>query len=926
MYASEHPFISECHIRNLFSVDLVNRVTPQNSSSRQAGVSVQRRPFSAQSGLISNSLSVHGYDCSPPFAQQISPLSTQGKAQKEEGDVAAAMAIREAVQCFPRHNPMFKHKIQQPNEVNESGHGATFDDRLQSLCEQGHLDMAIEVLFDMSSSPPSTSSYLSLLNACIKSRSLTHVKSVKAHITLHKVALRGMLGDYLVMALARCGALEDACHVSDSLPHLTVFSWTAIISAYAEQGFGQEALQLHRLMLDQGVDPDRYTFVGLFRACGCIPDLMVGRKLHAEACKKGVTLDLFVSNSLVTMYGKHGAILDAEGSFQAMPHRDVVSWNAMLSVYVEQDHEERALQLYRQMQEEGLDSNQQTFVIALQACVILAEKEEALLAEGMPVKVKALRIGEALHADVRSKGFMLDLYVGTALSTMYGKCGAIAQAENLFSVLPQRSIISWNSMLSACLEQRQGGKTLHLYRQLQEEGVIMDELTVVFALQACGILVENEKALHETMNKRASLQVGQALHADICAKGFESDVFVGTALLGMYSKCESILDAENVFSELSERNMVSWSAMLTAYMDQGLGQKALHLYRQMQEEGMSSNTQAVVLAIQACGTLADNKEVSSDENHSTKLIALEIGHALHADACKSGSTSNVLISTALVSMYGKCGSIMEAESVFRSLTQLDAVTYTAILSAYINEGHAEEAIHLYKEMPKQHLVLDDVTLICLLQACGETGSLELCEELYFVIVSAGYDRVGSVISALVHTYGNCASMVDGQAAFDGLCEPDIKPWTACITGHAGEGNVAASLHMLELLNLSGLMPDEITLSSALLACGHTGNIVKAFEYFNSMSGDHGIVPDLKHYGIMVELLGRAGDFERMKHMLVGMPMEADAAIWLCMLGACCVHGNAGLAKEAFNRTLNLQPNQASAYILMSNAYVDFVLP
>ncbi|KAI5061095.1 hypothetical protein GOP47_0023600 [Adiantum capillus-veneris] len=778
--------------------------------------------FSEQCSASPSCVTNHLYDCVQVWkpSKQVSVQSAQAPLvqQNTRDDKKKWTADRCAEQPPPHH---FSCDLQRqpPIEQYQNGLSAPCNDLLRSLCTRGYLDKALDVLADAPSFTPSISSYLFLLQTCIKSRSIAHVKEVYSHIASHNAVLQGILGDYLAMALARCGDVEGARQVANSLPHLTVFSWSAIISAYAEKGLGQEALELHHLMLDQGVYPDQHTFVSLFRACSSIPDLACGQALHAEACMKGFTLDEFVNNSLVTMYGKQGAILDAENIFKLMSGRSVVSWNAMLSAYVEQEDEEKAFQLYRQMQEEGVNSNQQTFVIALQACVLLAEKEEACLMEGMPIKVKALSIGEALHRDALSKGFALDLYVGTALSTMYGKCGAIVRAENFFGRLPHRSVISWNSMFSAFIEHGQGMKALQFYRYLHDEGVTPDELTVVFALQACCILAENAAAL----NVSISLQIGQALHIDACTKGFDSDVIVATALLVMYSKCGCMSDAENIFSEFSGLNIVSWSAMLTAYINCGLGQKALVLFMQMHEEGLCPCVQTLVLAIQASGTLLGNEEVSIKGNCSIRFVSLKVGHALHAYACKSGFDSDVLVSTALVSMYGKCGSVVEAEYVFRATSHPDVVTYTALFSAYVSEECPEQAIALYKEMPKQDLILDEVTLICLLQACGESGSLEVCEELYFIVVAAGYDKITSVISALAHAYGNCASMSDGQAAFDGLSEPTILPWAACIMGHAGDGNIEASLNMLEQLKLAGVIPDETIMSSALLACGHSGN-------------------------------------------------------------------------------------------------------
>lgn len=112
---------------------------------------------------------------------------------------------------------------------------------LQSMCSSGHLHTALDTLSDIHT-PLSTPTYLALLKACIRGKSLSLIKHTRSHLAHYKVPITGFLGDYLVMALAKCGAVDDAHQLSSTLPHLTVFSWTAIILAYAECDRGEEAL------------------------------------------------------------------------------------------------------------------------------------------------------------------------------------------------------------------------------------------------------------------------------------------------------------------------------------------------------------------------------------------------------------------------------------------------------------------------------------------------------------------------------------------------------------------------------------------------------------------------------------------------------------------------------------------------------------
>lgn len=537
---------------------------------------------------------------------------------------------------------------------------------------------------------PSTATYMGLLKACINSKSIAHAKQVASYLIGNNIPFNGLLGDYLVVTLAKCGAIDDALQISATLPCRTVFSWTAMISAYVELGCGHEALQLFKRMVEDGVEPNHFTFVSLFQACGTIPDLEQGKKLHADAHHRGLLSNLFVGNSLVSMYVK---------------------------------------------------------------------------------------------------------------------CMAIKDAEDVFSTLLQRDVVSWNTMLSAYAEQGQAEKAIRLYRQLQEDGESPDHLTLMSAIQACSILVGKEKTY--------------------CVKG--------------------------------------------------------------------------------CATAS---------------VALEIGQALQAEARKKSWIAEVVVGTALVILYGKCGDVALAEHVFCASSHRDTVIWNSMLAAYLEQGHGEKALHFYALMQKECVTLDEVTCIYSLQACGNLGSLEICNELHFVGVSAGCDSIHSVAATLIQTYRSCACMLDAQAFFNALSNPDYVTWTTCIAGHAGDGNSIASLHMFEHMRFSGIKPDEILFTAVLAACSHAGLVAEGLQYFKSLRFNYGVHPNLKHYGIMLDLFGRAGDFKGVDTLLKQMPVEADFTIWLSLLGACRMHSHVDLAKCAFEHVVSLQPEQTFAYILMANIYVD----
>ena len=282
--------------------------------------------------------------------------------------------------------------------------------------------------------------------------------------------------------------------------------------------------------------PSPYTFVCLLKACGSISDVQEGMKLHMNAEERDFTRDVYVGSTLV-MYGKCGSLPDAECVFFHLPQRNVVSWNAMLASYVWNSASEKAIKLYRQMHEEGVNANPLTFVAVLKACSFDAIADAD---DGSEKRLSSCQIGRALHSDARRKLLASNAFVANTLLSMYSRCKCANEAENVFLGLSARSIISWNVMLSLYMEQNECVKALQLYRKLHEEGMDPDHETMMLALQACYSFEEKG----ETIAKRTvPVKICQAIQVDAWKKGFRSDVIIGSMLISMYNKYDDIVEA-----------------------------------------------------------------------------------------------------------------------------------------------------------------------------------------------------------------------------------------------------------------------------------------------------------------------------------------------------------------------------------------------
>ncbi|KAH7296611.1 hypothetical protein KP509_26G030400 [Ceratopteris richardii] len=507
---------------------------------------------------------------------------------------------------------------------------------------------------------------------------------------------------------------------------------------------------------------------------------------------------------------------------------------------------------------------------------------------------------------------------------MYGKCGFIADAEFVFQSLSERVIASWNAMIAVYVDQGHERKALQLFRQMWEDGIGPNKYTFASVLLACGSAIEryDDRVLDGSFSKLLLFEIGQALHAYARNLDLATEPYVITALLNLYGKGGTIKEVENTFTQCLHHDVVLWSSVLYAYVDQGHGVHALLFFQEMQRRGIEPDQHTFVIVLQACGIIAEQEKGLLFEEQLVKVMSLDIARALHNDARRRGFISDSFVCNILINVYGKCGSIKEAEDIFSGMPVRDIVTSTSMLTALVEQGNGYKAFLFYKQMLEEDTMVNDINLLCILQGCVEAGSIEMCRELHFVVASAELDIDIPLAATVMNAYGSCASMVDAEVVLEGLSHPDIVPWSVCIAGHAEGLECFASLRVFEESQCLGICCDEAAFASVIASCSRGGLVDHGLLYFVSLGRNYQITPGVKHYGCVIDLLARAGAFNKVKRILDIMPVNPDLNLLLSLLSACRLHGNVELGQWAFENAVRLQPTQTAAYALMSNMCCD----
>ncbi|KAH8932812.1 hypothetical protein BDL97_19G095000 [Sphagnum fallax] len=392
---------------------------------------------------------------------------------------------------------------------------------------------------------PDNFTFVQVINACAGLGALEvgrnfHEQIIQSGYESDVFVHNGLVGMYV-----KCGSIEDAGRVFNKMPSQDVVTWTTMISGHVKCGQGQKALELFQQMQHAGVQPDSVTFVGVLNACASVVALEQGRCVHQQILQSGLESDVFVGSSLVDMYAKCGSIEDAWSVFNKMPYRDVVTWNAMVLGHVKCGQGQKALELFQQMQQEGVQPDSVTFVGVLNACA----------------SVVVLEDGRFAHEQIIERGWDSDVFVGSSLVDMYAKCGSMEDAWSVFNKMPSRNVLTWTAMILGHVKCGKGRKALELFQQMQQEGVQPNSVTFVGVLNACASVV--------------ALEEGRCAHEQIIERGWDSDVFVGSSLVDMYTKCGTMEDAWRVFRRMPSRNVVSWNAILGGCAMHGHGKEAL---------------------------------------------------------------------------------------------------------------------------------------------------------------------------------------------------------------------------------------------------------------------------------------------------------------------------------------------------------------
>lgn len=582
---------------------------------------------------------------------------------------------------------------------------------------------------------------------------------------------------------------------------------------------------------------------------------------------------VYVITGLLDNYSKVGELDLAEKGFEECPLLDSGVWTAMVTGYVKNGMIGSAVGTFKEMLDLGLSLNEFCLTSVLAA---------------LPDGDSDVNQGKQIHCLSIKVGFLCcdSMPLSNALLSMYCRCGTKADGLRAFGEIQEPDVVAWSTLIRVF----DGKEALGLFRFLLSRDVDVNEFTLINVLSVIDGL--------------ELLRGGKQIQAWCYRNGFASIVSVGNALVSMYGKCRQIDDAKRVFDEMAERDVVSWNALIAACAANCLPDRAIWLFSWMQHSSFKPNI----------STLSSLFEAAS--KFSTSDLAAQI----HSYIVKLGHIFDDCIATALITLYGKCDKIDESKQAFDEVDRRVLLHINAMASTFVQAGHHVDAIELFKRTRHMGMEVDNVSLSVVIKAYCVLKSIEQGRNMHTLAMKLGIDRDSLVGSGLVDIYCKCGSLGEAIKVFEELPKSNLVTWNAMLTGYAQHGCYDKVINHVKKMVEEGIDPDEITFLGVLYASCHRGHVEEAFYYLNSMIEDHGIVPSLEHYACVVDLLGRVGQLEEAKRIIDQMPFIPDARMWQIFLTACNIHVNVKLGEIAAQEILKLEPDNDSAYVLLSNIY------
>jgi pentatricopeptide repeat protein len=687
----------------------------------------------------------------------------------------------------------------------------------------------------------------------------------------------------------RAGRLDAAREVFDGMPRRDVVSWNSLMAAHARSGAHGSAAAAFVEMRRRGFRADHASFSTALSACARMEALELGRCVHGLATKTGASRNVFVGAALITMYANCGLFSCLERVVEAVDSPNVALWNALISGLVMNHRVEDARRVFDQMTERNVVS-------------------------------------------------------WTAMIQGYVRMHELGWAFELFNLMPAKNSVSWCVMIGGFVNHERFGEAVDLFKTLVSSGeevtaaVLVKIVSAYSSLKSIGggrcthgFAMKSGFALDHIMEASLVMMYCNSLNIDEAWLEFDrmerKHVGSWNAIISGYVHANRIDDARQLFDSMIDRDKISWNLMVSGYIKDGRIADATELYSKMPEKNVEAAT-----ALMSCfidnGMLDKAQDVfynmpQVDVISCTTLLfgyvkgrylddALDLFHRMHK---RTAVTYNVMI-TGLLHQ----NRVTEAYKLFNESPTRDLVSWNSLITGLAQNGLNNEALKMYKEMLLSNIQPSDSILSSLIGCFSHHSMLVHAQQFHATTIKLGFESHLLVQNSLISIYGKCGEMTTAQTIFYLMDKRDVVTWNSMIHGYALNSLGRNAIETFENMTNAQVDPDDITFVGILSACDHLSLLEEGKHFFNLMTCNYGILPNIMHYACMVDLFCRKGMVEQAEELMKSMPFEPDSAIWTSLLSSCRMNDNNWLAQHAASQLISINPSSKIPYLHLINVH------
>lgn len=645
---------------------------------------------------------------------------------------------------------------------------------------------------------------------------------------------------------------QFSCLRSTEVSH----SISSKIKALVQQGKYSQALELYSRTPQSHLTPAKFTFPSLLKACAFLSNPYHGRAIHASIVEMGQQSDPYIVTSLINMYVKCGLLWNAIQVFDVMfecgdSAPDITVWNPVIDGYFKYGHFGEALAEFCRMQEIGIRPDGYSLSVVLGICD----------------RLSWYRGGRQIHGYIIRNMFEGDPYLETALIGMYSSCSRPMEAWTVFCKIENTgAIVAWNVMIRGFVENGMWEKSLELYSLAKNESCKLVSASFTGAFTAC--------SFGQVPN------FGRQIHGDVIKMNFQDDPYVCTSLLIMYAKSGSVEDAERVFYQVSRKEVEQWNAMISAYVGNGRAHEALGLFNMMKSGKIPVDSFTVSSLLSGCSIVG----------------SYNIGRSVHAEVIKRWMQYNVAIQSALLTMYCKCGSTEDADSVFQTMKERDIVAWGSMISGFCQARRFKDALDLFRAMGEGVKPDSDIMAIMVCVSLG-LEKVELGHLIHGLAIKHGLELDVFVACSLVDMYSKFGFPESAEMVFYSMPNKNLVAWNSMISCYSRNGLPEMSISLLPQILQHGFKPDSVSITTVLVAVSSVAALLKG----KTLHGYHirlHIPLDLQVENALIDMYVKCGCLKYAQLVFENMPRR-NLVTWNTMIAGYGSHGSCEEAVRLF---------------------------